>query len=315
MRGKARVAIVVLGLVLVAAVTASSGAAATAAQGPEETLSLYLHAPGHWSRHVLALKVLARQGAVAVLTEESDVEVENDRGVAYAMRIPKGSLGHRLDIRLPGLGRVVGRIVPPKRGSQGGCSNGEESEGVIFLGRIEFRGSGGYGHWRAHRAEATITRACEEGAPGVPKPPESAFGYIAEYGPVISGGSNGPFSFLQAVDVRGHGTGIEFTAEVDGRGPEETVGFTAIDFEWLRGGIAVKRWAQRRGVPRRDQFEIAPGGRRPASATISPPGPFSGEATYSRKGGTFLGDLSVHLLGRTVRIAGTKAEARVTNFE
>jgi hypothetical protein len=314
MRGMARIAIVVLGLVLVAAAV-PAGAAAKGASGPEETLALYLHAPGHEYRHVLELKVLARQGAVTVLTEESDVEVENNQGVAYAMRIPKGPLGHRLNIRLPGLGRVVGRILRPKSGSQGGCSKGEEREDATFLGQIEFRGSGGYGHWRAHRAEAAITRACGEGAPGVPKPPKSAFGYFAEDGPFFVRGSNGPTSFLEAIDARGHDTGVEFSAEVDGRGPEETVGFVAIDFEWLHGGIAVKRWIQRRGLPRGDLFEIAPGGRRPPSATIRPPAPFSGEATYSRKGNTFLGDLSVHLLGRTVRIAGGHTEAFLANSD
>jgi hypothetical protein len=312
MRGMARIAIVVLGLALIA-VAVPAGAAAQGAKGPEETLTLFLHAPGHEYRHVLDLKVLAWQGAVTVLTEESDVEVENNGGVAYAMRIPKGPLGDRLNIRLPGLGRVVGRILRPKSGSQGGCFRGEEREDDTFVGQIEFRGSGGYGRWRAHRAEATITRACGEGAPGVPKPPKSAFGYSAEDGPLFAGGSNGPASFLEAIDARGHDTGVVFSAEVVGRGPEETVGFVAIDFEWLHGGIAVKRWIQRRGLPRGDLFEIASGGRRPPSATIRPPAPFSGEATYSRKGDTFLGDLSVHLLGKTVRIAGGNTRAALAN--
>jgi hypothetical protein len=309
MRRMARIAAAVLGLALVA-VAVPAGAAANGVKGPEETMTLYLHAPGHGRQHVLELKVLARQGAVTVLTEESETEFkgENDRGAAYAMRIPRGPLGDHLNIRLGGLGRVVGRIVPRKSGSQSGCS-GDEPEYATFLGRIEFRGSGGYGRWRVHRAEATITRGCG----GAAKPPKDAFDYISEEGPRFFGGGGAPTSFLDAVNAHGHSTGIEFTAEAGGTGPEEDVGFTATDFEWLPSGAAVKRWAVHRGMPRGDLFEIAPGGRLPPSATIRPPAPFSGEANYSRKGNTLLGDLSVHLLGKTVRIAGSNTEAALAD--
>jgi hypothetical protein len=304
MRGMARIAIVVFGLLLAAAAVP----AGAAARGPEETVAFYLHAPGHEFRHVLGVSVLPRQGGAVVFTEESDSDTENDRGVAYAMRIPKGPLGDRLNIHFPGLGRISGRIVGGKSSGKPACSK-DRQEDATFLGRIEFRGAGGYGRWRAHRAEGLITRTCGEGI----KPPKTAFGYLSGYGPELVGGGDGPTSFLQAVNTRGGAAGVVFTAEVDGRGPEETTAFTVSDYEWLDGGIAVERWASRRGVPRGDLFEIAPGGRRPPTATIRPPAPFSGEATYSREGNTLLGDLSVHLLGKTVRIAGSHTEAALAN--
>jgi hypothetical protein len=91
------------------------------------------------------------------------------------------------------------------------------------------------------------------------------------------------------------------------------VSFVVNDAEWLHGGVAANRWLAHRGEPRGTQFEIAPGGEKPASATLAPHAPFSGEATYSRRGHSLLGTLAVHLLGRTVRIAGKNTEAALLN--
>lgn len=293
-------------------VVVPAGAGAAGRPRDEEVTLYQPNAVGQAHLKSVGLNVFPGLGVAVAFTVESDAESENgspafekDRGVGYAVRIPKGPLDGRLDIHFPGIGRLVGRYSVS---GEGGCSGSKGTEEGSFRGHIDFRGSGGYGRWTS--THALVSRNCPAEVP----PAKTLLGDAGEYGPSFQGGSNGPFSFLQAVDAHGHGTGVIFTAEVYGRGPEETLGFTVSDYEWLHGGMAAMRWASLEGVPREDRLEIAPGGRSPAGATVHPPAPFSGEATYSRKGGKLLGELSVHLPGRTVRIAGPGAEASLSNY-
>jgi hypothetical protein len=299
--------------VLLVGLVAHCGARAGAAVPAPEKLTLYVHAPGHAYRHVLGLTVYAERGVAVVFTDTSDTEVENDRGVTYATRVPKGPFDGRVDVHFPGLGYIVGWLVGVGRPEgQAACAGSERESGSgHFVGHLAFRGSGGYGTWHATRVSASVTRGCTAELTDEPKP-KTLFGYLDEFGPGFSGGSDGPFSVLDA-RIPGRKRSAELLALVYGRGPEESVVFTARADEYLGAGVVCERWAKRSGIPRRDQFEIAPGSRRPPSATLKPPAPFSGEATYSRQGQTFLGDLEVHLLGRTVRLAGGSAEASVTN--
>jgi hypothetical protein len=256
--------------------------------------------------------VYAEKGVAVVFTETSIDEVENERGVTYATRVPKGPFGGRVDVHFRGLGYVVGRLVGVGPEGQPGCDGSERESGSgHFVGHLLFRGAGGYGTWRATRVSASVTRGCAAEATSEYKP-KTLFGYLDEFGPGISGGSNGPFSVLVA-RVPGRRRSTELLALVYGSGPEESLTFYAHADEYLGDGVVCERWANRSGIPRRDQFEIAPGSHRPPAAAVKPPAPFSGEATYSRQGQTFRGDLSVHLLGRTVRLAGGNAEAFVTN--
>ena len=110
----------VLGFALAAVAVPAGAWAAGRPKGPEETATFYLFGPKHKNRNVLGLRISPRQGAVTLFAEENDLDLENDRGVAYAMRIPRGPLGNRLDIHLPGLGR----IVPEKSEHRVACSEG-----------------------------------------------------------------------------------------------------------------------------------------------------------------------------------------------
>jgi hypothetical protein len=311
MRASGRFAVLVVGALLVGLVAQSGTAAAEAP--PPEKLTLYVHAPGHAHRHVLGLIVYAEKGVAVVFTDTSVDEVENERGVTYATRVPKGPFHGRVDVHFRGLGYIVGRLVGVGPEGQPGCKGSEgESGSGHFVGHLLFRGSGGYGTWRATRVSAEVTRGCAAEATRAGSVPKTLFGYLDGYGPGFSGGSDGPFSLLDA-RVGGRRRSAELLALVYGRGPEESLTFNARTDEYLGHGVVCERWANRSGIPRRDQFEIAPGSHRPPGATVKPPAPFSGEATYSRQGHTFLGDLSVHLLGLTVRLAGATAEASVTN--
>ena len=312
MGARAWVAILALSLVALG-VAATSAAAETP---PPEKLTLYVHAPGHAYRHVLGLTVYAEKGVAVVFTDTSDSELENDRGVIYATRVPKAPFDRRVDVHFRGLGRIEGRFVGGGRpaGSQA-CGVGSEGEfeSGHFVGDLVFRGSGGYETWRASRVSAEVTRGCTAETTRAESAPKTLFGYLGGYSPSFSGGGDGPFSVLTA-RVPGRRRSAELLALVYGRGPEESLVFIARADEYLGDGVVCERWAKRSGIQRRDQFEIAPGSRRPPGATVKPPAPFSGEATYSRQGQTLRGDLSVHLLGRTVRLAGANAEASVSNF-
>jgi hypothetical protein len=290
------------------------GAAATSATAaeapPPESLTLYGRAPGY----AFGLTVYAEKGVAVLFTDSGVGGYENERGVTYATRVPKGPFDGRVDVHFHGLGRIVGRFVRrgEPRGSQT-CDGSEgESESGHFVGRLVFHGSGGYGTWRAARVGAEVTRGCTAEATRAESVPKTLFGYLEGYGPGFSGGSDGPNSVLVA-RVPGRKRSAELLALVYGSGPEESLVFIAYADEYLGDGVVCERWAKRSGIPRRDQFEIAPGATHPPAATLKPPAPFSGEATYSRKGQTLLGDLEVHLLGRTVRLAGRNAAAYVVN--
>jgi hypothetical protein len=311
MRGMARIAIVLVGVALVAAVAASSAAAAS------EEVGIYLTGPpGHRYQNTLQLKLLPRQGAAVVTTLTAGTDFENGGGVAYATRTRKALRAGRVDVHFPGLGRIVGRVVgdgePRSSRSRTGCAATEVTESGHFVGHLVFRGAGGYRTWRARRAESVTKRntSCGEGAP-----PKTLFGYLGETGtPALEGGSS-----LVSVLGSGYENGkrsVQFIAEIHGRGPEEAAGFTVFDHEWLAGHrIAANRWMSRRGVPLGDHFEIAPGARKPPSATLRPPAPFSGEATYSRQGHKLTGGLSVQLLGLKLRLAGLHTVAYLDNSE
>jgi hypothetical protein len=311
MRGMARVAIVLVGVALVAAVAASNAAASS------EHVEIYLRGPhGHRYRDTLQLKLFPRQGVAVVTTLTGGTDFEEGGGVAYATRTRKGLRAGRVDVHFPGLGRIVGRVLgdgepEPARGKTG-CAATESFESGHFVGHLVFRGSGGYRTWRASRVKSYTTRntSCREKIP-----PKTLFGYLDETGtPALEGGSS-----LASVLGSGYENGkrsVQFIAEIHGRGPEEAAGFTVFDDEWLAGHrIAANRWMSRRGVPLGDHFEIAPGARKPPSATLRPPAPFSGDAIYSRKGHTLLGDLSVDLLGLRLRLAGPHTVAFLDNSE
>jgi hypothetical protein len=321
-RGVSREVGVVVGIVLTAVMLLALLAPVAVAKGtaglPEERLEIYVAKPGHPHRNPLSIRIYAAQG-VATASSVSDFESAlggTGSGVTYAIRIPRRSLDGRIDIHFPGLGRVVGHLreigkAEPKK-TQRACVE-LLRESAAFVGRIDFRGSGGYATWGTGRAPASLERP----APGCassarPSKPKKLGEYVSELGPYFVGGGGGPVSELRAV-LGGRGGATGFYAQVYGRGPGETVDFTVLDYERLAGEVLCNRWVALRGVPRGDLFEIAPGARSPSSATVSPPGPFSGEATYSRKGRTFLGDLIVHLPGRTIHLAGTTAEASVEN--
>jgi hypothetical protein len=140
-------AVVVL---LVAAVPAAAAAKAPA----REELDVYVPGPpGHRHQNTLTFRILPRYGVAVAATEGNDEDPEDDLGVGYAVRIPKRSLDGRVDVRFPGLGRIVGRFGPEADGGAAACAGEGTNTSGHFVGRIEFRGSGGYHRWAATRGD------------------------------------------------------------------------------------------------------------------------------------------------------------------
>jgi hypothetical protein len=63
-----------------------------------------------------------------------------------------------------------------------------------------------------------------------------------------------------------------------------------------------------------DTFTTGEPKLHPASAVLDPPFPFAGTATYSRRGHSLRGDLSVAFPGLKLRLAGKQAEAGLCVF-
>ena len=90
--------------------------------------------------------------------------------------------------------------------------------------------------------------------------------------------------------------------------------------EWLPGDVAVLRTLEVVGAPGSD-FDVSSNAEHPKSATVKPPAPFSGSATYRSTGsirsatiGKLTGPLSVDIFGVKVRLAGARAKASLINL-
>ena len=283
------------GTVLAAlAILAATTAVAPAANPPAvETVQLYLQKTVRGHEHVLALDLYPLKGMAVVDTViESAGGLEHGRGVAYAMAIPTTPFEGRLDLTFPGLGRFRG-TVSPAGGGGSECHDG--SFDATFRGHVGFRGSGGYESWRATRAEASVTRACNPRAPKAATP-EALFQAVQEFGPGLSGGW---FRFLG----RSRDHDVNFIAWSDAYRGEGSAQFVAFDREWLPGGVIAQRWVDRPGIPAKHTVEVGPGGDHPATVVFRPPAPFFGTGRYDRRSHTLTGSLGVNFLGRRVRLA------------
>ena len=110
--------------------------------------------------------------------------------------------------------------------------------------------------------------------------------------------------FSRNVSTRNSSNMTSFQAWTTGEG----IRYLVTRFELLPTGISVRRYATVAGPGAGFTYS-----RDLAQATLQPPEPFSGEATYTRIGRRLRGDLAVDLPGlERVPLAGRPFEARVT---
>jgi hypothetical protein len=105
----ARLAAVLLALLCLAGFsTGASGASGTYDEASK--LEIYLRSPAN-PQHVLALDVYPNEGVAVVHAAFFDKR-QDERGIAYAIAIPKARFDGSLDLNFPGIGEVVGTVTP-----------------------------------------------------------------------------------------------------------------------------------------------------------------------------------------------------------
>jgi hypothetical protein len=300
-----KVSIAVLGLALLCAAIAP---VATAAEAPAESEGVYLELKPRKDARV-TIEVDLQRGVAVVDTEMGPLyEARRHRpggAVDYAAKIPKGPTGDRLDLKIPGVLSVDGELTPSP-----------DEEGVEFNGSLRFTGKGGYLDFHATHAIGYIgeLRICEGGCP---RPNASLFEYTDDHYPFVFSNEN---SQVLSSELRLPGRTGVFQAT---HGKESSAAaFKARGVEWAGavGEVAVTRTIEMAPVAGSD-FKVSSKIERPEWATVRPPAPFFGRATY-RKIGTvrtpassrLTGSLSADIFGVKVRLAGAAATASLVNL-
>jgi hypothetical protein len=279
--------------VLVAAVVCAAMApvAAAAAEAPQEEEGVFLELrPRKQTRVIVSVNVTL--GVAVVDTEMGSLDwarPHRPRGeVEYAVRIPEAPLAGHLDLKVPGVLSIDGELAP----------SGSE-EGVEFNGSTHATGGNG-------------SLACEAGCLGSHP---SLFAYIENDVPFVV--SNHNTQVLHS-ELKSHGRVGIFQAAHRKEDPRSN--FTARGLEWLPGNVAAVRTIEVVGAAGAE-FKFSSKAEHPGWATVRPPGPFSGRATYrkvatirSPASGKLTGSLAVDIFGVKVRLAGARAKALLGNF-
>ncbi|MGN6275570.1 MAG: hypothetical protein ACTHNP_06535 [Solirubrobacterales bacterium] len=216
--------------------------------------------------------------------------------------------------RLGSLGRVSLRFRPDRRVDRRHARHGCEvlpsiTEHGRFVGHVAFRGEGGYLHLSLPGGAGTIERSpalrCRNGQ-AAPLPSKSLRGYVA---PRSFFATPHDIALLYASSRR-HGRYIGVTAghpEGAPPGAELRMGM----FE-STGEMAVGRYALATGGPGTLLTSLP--GVHPATATLAPPAPFFGEATYQEGAAAsqaWTGNLGIRLPGLKLPLTGPRFHVRL----
>jgi hypothetical protein len=283
-------------------------------QPPEEHLALEVHGKAGF---VVYFQLDPRHDVATVSSQKGGNRIEAPRGrwlgAAYAAHASADDLFRQVHVRIGRVGLLRGHFVgdgPSRRGPRDHFCRGREplSESGHFVGRIVFRGDGGYLALRARHADAYRSRSfrlrCSNGhahhedhfLPGL-------FGYIA-WPPGFSSENS---TFLLARVKTGRRV-LNFQALHYLR--EQSTTFKASVLEWLPEEVATARWVEASRVAA-SEFQVDETERHPRTATVSRPRPFRGEATYLRENQQLRGNLEVSFLGESLRLTPNGADAEI----
>jgi hypothetical protein len=241
--------------------------------------------------------------------KESDYVIafvtKGDSVVSYTTRSlePKGN---GIEARFPGIGRVSVAFRPqgpPRKSSPypfPGCRGGAiVKQPGHFVGRIRFRGERGYTSARTNRAKGAIETTLKE---------------VCKHSPSDEGSEPAADRTELYAHSRSGNRAVGFDAYVLGD-PFYLTSFGASVVE-LRRGMTIFRTTGATG----ERGDLAIGDTRPypLSATVTPPGPFSGSAEYERMpdgSRAWTGSLAVSFpgLGR-VALTGSGFSARLCHL-
>jgi hypothetical protein len=292
-------------VVLIAAVFAalSSDIEGADAEPPPRVgeISVYVFTPNDPERHALELHVFPEQGVAVLKTLMSD-----ERGINYAIAIPKRQFEGSLDLDFPHLGRIVGNVVVAPGQEACGEDGGEDAN---FRGQLSFRGVGSHERWSATKAYAALRDTCQVIEPPRGKGDVLLTNAVAREGPGFSGPDFIAF-FARSFTRRRY---LEFVAVSRDLGGPAT--FLATDVEFLPGRVAAERWIDRFGVEADRTLSVEGEAQMPSGATFMPPAPFFGKGVYDPRTKKLTGSLGVRFPGLTLRLAHPPMEGSLTDEE
>lgn len=190
---------------------------------------------------------------------------------------------------LGGLGRVhlVLHLSGQEKTVDAGCLPPERYEAGTFEGIVEFNGEGGFTQARVNRVPGRPTLALNAGR------------FCHQHGNGESRGPGQPGARLAGVSYA-HGHALRF--QINKNRPGGKTLFSATLRE-RRGEVQIFRELE--GIAPAGAFHY---GEHLRTATLSPPTPFAGSATLTRRKNSvsprFTGNLTVAFPGRSVRLAG-----------
>jgi hypothetical protein len=177
-----------------------------------------------------------------------------------------------------------------------------------WVGKVSLRGEGGYFAVSTGSAAGEVDRVFRLSCPVKHPVPLPAHESLREQVEPETGGSLisailGTVSSLEAVSTEGGRVVALRAAHASGRGPGAEVEAGAFEYQ---GRMPVGRTVQILNAPAGSLVTSMPG-ERPATATLKPGAPFSGEAEYlatSPAAHRWTGTLTVRFPGLTVPLAG-----------
>ncbi|HET6997335.1 MAG TPA: hypothetical protein VFI03_02005 [Solirubrobacterales bacterium] len=284
-----RRALVLAGVIFAGLLVAVSALAAGAGREVERELAFGLDAEGFTVR-------------VLVSNNDGDVNATMilNRGpqVAY-YATPATVTAERVTARFGSLGELDYRFTPKRNGSVD-CNGSEEGE-AAFEGTFDFTGENGYVHIEAGHAEGSF-----QVYPEPKNCPQKRLARLAvPYHPSYSDEG----ATLQArAGSRARGRIREVSVFDDGQRGRHRVAVFATLGE-VREGMAVARGVQLAAGSGAFRWNLEKG-----TATLRPPAPFTGSATFTRHGhdghGTWKGSLGMPILGgEAVKLAGGEFRA------
>jgi hypothetical protein len=246
--------------------------------------------------------------SISVLGNHGQVYFTAKRGSSSATYVARGMTSPRwIKARFGRLGRVSvrfhpdgpTRLVPLPKGNCRG--RGELVQTGAFVGAIEFEGEQAYTTVKATREKGKVTTALKQTCSGDTGEDAQSPGVRSTILSATSKSNNALFAAFKIVSP----SHPRFDASL----------FAASITETLPGPLVILRSIS--ASANVGAFSMTGLGGKVTSATIAPPAPFAGTATYeSTKGnrGTWTGSLTGEFLGRgVVGLAGTDFVAELTS--
>jgi hypothetical protein len=278
----------VLGLLLVAVITLTVSPAASAKSG-------YVNFPSGRESQLTVKGTKGFQVTISRIRGHVELTASNGNSAAiYIVRSVKAP-GNRIEARFPGLGRISVRFYPSGRAQREPpfCEGRAPIKRIgVFRGVIRFEGERGFTRIGVERARGFIYRSFKETCKGsddgnIKTPPT--------------------YSLTERARLDGQTTVFIATKFTDGSPFAGLSNYFASQSERQHGMTSVRVASASAGS---GAFAIAGSPTQPESATVSPPLPFSGTASFQASPGSppeWEGTLAVDLPGvDTVQLIGSQ---------